>query len=129
MARGSPSADVMFWLSNAAAVQIHSRIMAIPTLGAENRTLLSPQLLLVTLVWLSWPSVTPAVDYGNEVTVWIEQGQAVAISVVNGSRDFSRPARDRNRLRHQRHQRRCRDFAPAAGFLAVPSLGAREIAI
>jgi hypothetical protein len=90
--------------------------MAIPTLGAENRTLLSPQLLLVTLVWLSWPSVTPAVDYGNEVTVWIEQGQAVAISVVNGSRDFSRPARDRNRLRHQRHQRRCRDFAPAAGF-------------
>ena len=95
MARGSPSADVMFWLSNAAAVQVCSIIMAIPTLGAENRTLLSPQLLLVTLVWLSWPSVTPAVDYGNEVTVWIEQGQAVAISVVNGSRDFSRPARDR----------------------------------
>ena len=72
MARESPSVDVMFWLSNAAAVQLRSRIMAIPTLGAENRTLLSPQLLLVTL---SWPSVTLAVDYGNEVTVWIEQGK------------------------------------------------------
>lgn len=63
--------------------------MAMPTLGAENRTLLSPQLLLVTLDWLSWPSVTPAVNYGNEVTVWIEQGQAVAISMVSGRREIS----------------------------------------
>jgi len=61
--------------------------MAMPTLCAENRTLLPSRLLLVTLAWLSWPGVTQAVDYGNEVTVWIEQGKAVATSVLSGRRE------------------------------------------
>lgn len=62
--------------------------MAMPTLCAENWTFLPPRLLLATLVWLSWPSLTQAVDYGNEVTVWIEQGKAVATSVLSGRREI-----------------------------------------
>ena len=59
-----------------------------PTPRTENWTLLPPRLLLATLAWLFWPSVTQAVDYGNEVTVWIEQGRAVATSLVSGRREI-----------------------------------------
>ncbi len=52
----------------------------------EHRTFLPPQLLLATLAWLVWPSVTHAVDYGNEVTVLIEPRQAVATSLMSGRR-------------------------------------------
>jgi hypothetical protein len=62
---------------------------------AEHWTLLSPRLLLATLAWLSWPSVTQAVDYGNEVAVWIEQGQAVATSLVSGRREIPLDAQER----------------------------------
>ena len=62
-------------LENAAARTCGRIIQAMPTPCAENWTLLPPWLLLATLAWLFWPSVTQAVDYGNEVTVWIEQGQ------------------------------------------------------
>ena len=59
-----------------------------PTFRAENWTLLLPLMLLATVAWLFCPSVTQAVDYGNEVSVWIEQGQAVATSVVSGRREI-----------------------------------------
>src|SRR2546427_10698815 len=61
---------------------------------AENWTLLPPRLLLATLAWLFWPSVTQAVDYSNEVAVWIEQGQAVATSLVSGRREIPLDAQE-----------------------------------
>ena len=65
-----------------------------PTPHAEHWTLLPPRLLLVTLAWLFWPSVTQAVNYGNEVAVWIEQGQAVATSLVSGRREIPLDAQE-----------------------------------
>ena len=59
-----------------------------------NRMFLPLQLLLVTLVWLSWPSLTQAIDYGNEVAVWIEQGQAVATSLLSGRREIPLDAQE-----------------------------------
>ncbi len=61
---------------------------------AKNRILLPSRLLLVTLAWLFWPSVTQAVDYGTEVAVWIERGQAVATSLVSGRREISLDAQE-----------------------------------
>ena len=69
-------------------------IQAMPTPRPDNWTLLAPRLLLATLSWLFWPSVTQAVDYGNEVTVWIEQGQAVATSLVSGRREIPLDAQE-----------------------------------
>jgi hypothetical protein len=66
-----------------------------PTPRAEHWTLLTPGLLLATLVWLCWPSVAQAVDYGNEVTVWIEQGRAVATSLMSGRREIPLDAQER----------------------------------
>ena len=57
-----------------------------PARCIEHRTFLPPQLLLVTIAWLVWPSVAHAVDYGNEVTVLIEPRQAVANSLMSGRR-------------------------------------------
>jgi hypothetical protein len=57
-----------------------------PTPRIEHRTFLLAQLLLATLAWLVWPSVTHAADYGNEVTVLIEPRQAVATSLISGRR-------------------------------------------
>ncbi|MGH8760383.1 MAG: hypothetical protein ACREVW_12860 [Burkholderiales bacterium] len=65
-----------------------------PTPRTVNRTLLLPRLLLATLAWLFWLNVAQAVDYGNEVTVWIEQGQAVATSVVSGRREIPLDAQE-----------------------------------
>ena len=65
-----------------------------PTPRAEHWTLLSLRLLLTTLACLVWPSVALAVDYGNEVTVWIEQGRAVATSLVSGRREIPLDAQE-----------------------------------
>ena len=59
-----------------------------PTPRTAYRTLLAPWLLLATLAWLFWPSVTQAVDFGSEVTVQIEPRQVVAISVLSGRREI-----------------------------------------
>jgi hypothetical protein len=61
---------------------------------AENRHLFPPRLLLATLAWLFWPSVTQAIDYGNEVTVWIEQDRVVATSLVSGRREIPLDAQE-----------------------------------
>ena len=53
-------------------------IVTMPTPSTEYRILFPPRLLLAMLAWLFWPTVTQAVEYGNEVAVWIEQGKAVA---------------------------------------------------
>ena len=81
-------------LENAAARACGRIIQAMPIPRAENWTLLPPRLLLATLAWLIWPSVTQAVDYGNEVTVWIEQGHAVATSLVSGRREIPLDAQE-----------------------------------
>ena len=65
-----------------------------PTPRAENWTLLPLRLLLATLAWLFWPSVLQAVDYGNEVAVWIEPGQAVATSLLSGRREIPLDAQE-----------------------------------
>ena len=65
-----------------------------PPPRADNWTLLPPRLLLATIAWLIWPSVTQAVDYGNEVRVWIEQGRAVATSLVSGRREIPLDAQE-----------------------------------
>ena len=57
-----------------------------PTHCVAHRNFLPPQLLLALLVWLFWPNVTQAVDYGNEVSVLIEPRQAVATSLISGRR-------------------------------------------
>ena len=62
------------------------QIMSTPC--SENWHLLPSQLLLATLAWLSWPGITHAVDYGNDVTVRIEAGRAVATSVASGRREI-----------------------------------------
>jgi hypothetical protein len=59
-----------------------------PRADRENSTFLPFRLLLATIAWLSWPGITHAVDYGNEVTVRIEQGRAVATTVVSGRREI-----------------------------------------
>jgi hypothetical protein len=59
-----------------------------PTPRTEHRTLLPPRLLLAMLAWLVCPSVTQAVDYGNEITIWIEPGKAVATSLLSGRREI-----------------------------------------
>ena len=69
-------------------------IQAMPTPRAENWTLHSLRLLLATLAWLFWPSITQAVDYGNGVAVWIEQGEAVATSLVSGRREIPLDAQE-----------------------------------
>lgn len=61
-------------------------IQTMPTPRVAHRTFLPLQLLLATMVWLFWPSVTQAVDYGNEVTVQIEPRQAIATSLMSGRR-------------------------------------------
>lgn len=65
-----------------------------PTPRAENLTLLLPSLLLATVAWLFSPSVTQAVDYGNEVSVWVEQGRVVATSLVSGRREIPLDAQE-----------------------------------
>ena len=57
-----------------------------PTPCIAHRNFLPHQLLLALLVWLFCPSVTHAIDYGNEVTVLIEPRQAVATSQLSGRR-------------------------------------------
>jgi hypothetical protein len=64
------------------------------TSRAENWTLLLPRLLLAMVLWLFCPSLTQAVDYGNEVAIWLEQGQAVATSVVSGRREIALDAQE-----------------------------------
>ena len=63
-------------------------IQTMATPRTENWPLLPPLLLLATIVWLFCPGITHAVDYGNEVTVWIEPGRAVATSMVSGRREI-----------------------------------------
>jgi hypothetical protein len=63
-------------------------ILTMPTSRTENLAPLPPRLLLVTLAWLFWPGITEAVDYGNNVTVWVEPGKAVATSVASGRREI-----------------------------------------
>ena len=63
-------------------------------LCTKNLMLLPLRLLLTILVWLSWPNDTHAIDYGNEVAVWIEQGQAVATSLVSGRREIPLDAQE-----------------------------------
>src|SRR5678816_3972732 len=41
----------------------------------------------VSLAWLFCPGITEAIDHGNEVSVWIEPGRAVATSLVSGRRE------------------------------------------
>jgi hypothetical protein len=69
-------------------------IQAMLRFRAKNRILLPSRLLLVTLAWLFWPSVTQADNYGTEVAVWIEQGQAVATSLVSGRREIPLDAQE-----------------------------------
>lgn len=69
-----------------------SQTMPIPR--AESRTFILSRLLLATLAWLSWPSVTQAADYSSEVTVLIEQGRAVATSVISGRREIPLDAQE-----------------------------------
>ena len=59
-----------------------------PTAHTRNLALLPPRLLLVSLAWLFGPGITEAADDGNEVTVRIEPGRAVATSVVSGRREI-----------------------------------------
>ena len=63
-------------------------IQPIPLPRAENWTLLSLRLLLATLAWFFWPGITHAVGYGNEVSVWIEPGRAIAASAASGRREI-----------------------------------------
>ena len=63
-------------------------IQAMATSRAEHSTLLLPRLLLATLAWLFWPCFTQAADYGNEVTVKIESGRAIASSLLSGRREI-----------------------------------------
>jgi hypothetical protein len=63
-------------------------IQTMPTPRTAYRTLLAPWLLLATLAWLFWPSVTQALDFGSEVTVQIEPRQVVATSVLSGRREI-----------------------------------------
>jgi hypothetical protein len=65
-----------------------------PTSRAENLTRLLRSLLLATVAWLFCPSVTHAVDYGNEVSVWVEQGRVVATSLVSGRREIPLDAQE-----------------------------------
>ena len=66
-----------------------------PTSCIASRTLFFfPLLLLATVLWLFCPSLTQAVDYGNEVSVWIEQDQAVATSLVSGRREIPLDAQE-----------------------------------
>ena len=96
----------------------------------EHRTFLPPQLLLATLAWLVWPSVTHAVDYGNEVTILIEPRQAVATSLMSGRRAIPLDTHetvigsDANGINAIVVTSR-----RLLGFLAGPSPGARLIAI
>src|SRR3954465_5678419 len=64
------------------------------TSRGENLTLLLLSLLLVTVAWLFCPSVTQAVDFGNEVSVWVEQGRVVATSLVSGRREIPLDAQE-----------------------------------
>lgn len=64
------------------------------TSRAENLTLFLPSLLLAMVAWLFCPSVTHAVDYGNEVSVWLEQGRVVATSLVSGRREIPLDAQE-----------------------------------
>jgi len=59
-----------------------------PTSRTENLPRLPLRLLLATIAWLFWPDITHAVGNGNEVTVWIEPGQAIAASVASGRREI-----------------------------------------
>ncbi len=63
-------------------------IQTMSTPCSENWLLLPFRLLLATVAWLFWPGITHAVDYGNEVTVRIEPGRAVATSLVSGRREI-----------------------------------------
>ena len=63
-------------------------------LCTKNLMLLPLRLLLTILVWLSWPNDTHAIDYGNEVAVWTEQGQAVATSLLSGRREIPLDAQE-----------------------------------
>ena len=101
-----------------------------PTPCVAHRNFLPPQLLLALLAWLSWPNVTQAVDYGNEVTVLIEPRQAVATSLMSGRRAIPLDAQETvigsgasgiNAIVVTSRR--------LLGFLAAPSRGARGIAI
>ena len=61
---------------------------------AENRALLLLRILLATVAWLFCSSVTQAVDYGNEVSVLVEQGRVVATSLVSGRREIPLDAQE-----------------------------------
>ena len=60
----------------------------------EYRNLFQSRLLMAMVAWLFCPSSTHAVEYGNEVTVWIEQGQAVATSAMSGRREIPLDAQE-----------------------------------
>jgi len=49
---------------------------------------------LATLAWLFWPSITQAVNYGNEVSVRVEQSRIVATSLVSGRREIPLDAQE-----------------------------------
>ena len=63
-------------------------LQTMSTPRTKNLPLLPFRLLLAILAWLSWPGITHAVGYGNEVTVWIEPGRAIASSLLSGRREI-----------------------------------------
>jgi hypothetical protein len=69
-------------------------LQAMPTSRAEKLTGLLPSLLLATVASAFCPSVTQAVDYGNEVSVLVEQGRIVATSLVSGRREIPLDAQE-----------------------------------
>ena len=69
-------------------------LQAMPTSRAEKLTGLLPSLLLATVASLFCPSLTQAVDYGNEVSVLVEQGRIVATSLVSGRREIPLDAQE-----------------------------------
>ena len=63
-------------------------IQTMPISYTAHLPLLTPRLLLATMAWLFWPGIILAVDYGNEVTIWVEPGRAIAASVASGRREI-----------------------------------------
>src|SRR5437868_5838218 len=59
-----------------------------PTSLAKNLMRLLSSLLLASVASFFCPGVTQAVDYGNGVSVLVEQGRVVATSLVSGRREI-----------------------------------------
>src|ERR1041384_1677321 len=88
-----------------------------PTSRAEQLTGVLSHLLLATVASLFCPSVTQAGDYGNEVSVLLEQGRIVATSLVSGRRAIPLAAQETALGTGTGGlQGRGRALAPAVGF-------------